>query len=329
MSLRGKKILVTGAGGFIGSHLCEALAKEGSHVRAFLRYTSQQDLRNLDWIEPSVLKSINILRGDLVDADSVRRAVRGCSIVFHLGALISVPYSFESPLQFMATNSFGTAHVMLAALEAGASRIIHTSTSEVFGTGKYVPMDEIHPTVTQSPYAASKLGADKLVESFFWTYQLPVVTLRPFNTFGPRQSPRAIIPTIITQALHGQEIRLGSLDPRRDMTFVADTVRGFIRAAEAAGVEGELINLGTGKMWSVRELVDRIGAILGKKLTVVPDKGRIRPGSSEVLRLQCNARKAQRLLGWKARISLDQGLTETIRWLENHPELHRIGVYHV
>jgi NAD dependent epimerase/dehydratase len=329
MSLNGKRVLVTGAAGFIGSHLCEALVQDGARVRAFLRYTSRQDLGNLDEAPSAVREAIEVVRGDLRDVASVRRAMAGCEIVFHLGALISVPYSFTSPGEFAATNGLGTLHVLDAAREAGVSRVVHTSTSEVYGTARYVPIDEAHPLQAQSPYAASKIAGDKMAEAFHLTYGLPVVTVRPFNTYGPRQSVRAVIPTIVSQALRGEAVHLGSLDPKRDLTFVSDTVDGFLRAAQEPAAIGELINLGTGRMWSVGELVQRVESLLGTRLQVVQDQERIRPEQSEVMALQSDAGKAKRILGWTASIGLERGLGLTVEWIRAHPERYPVERYHV
>ena len=329
MNWGGKRVLVTGAGGFIGSHLCEALVKDGAQVRAFLRYTSRQDLGNLDLVSPDVREAIEVVRGDLRDQASVRRAVNGCQVIFHLGAVISVPYSFTSPGEFATSNVLGTLHVLEAAREAGVGRVVHTSTSEVYGTARYLPIDEGHPLQAQSPYAASKIGGDKLAESFYLSYGLPVVTLRPFNTYGPRQSARAIIPTVISQALAGASVRLGSLEPKRDLTFVTDTVEGFLRAAHEPEAVGELINLGTGQMWSVGELADRIGGLLGISLRIEQDEERIRPGRSEVMALQSDAGKAKRLLDWAPSVSLERGLSLTIEWIRHHTDLYPDGRYHV
>ncbi len=329
MTWAGRRVLVTGAAGFIGSHLCETLVRRGATVRALLRYTSRQDRGNLEMVPAEAREGIEVVRGDLRDEASVRRAVQGCETVFHLGALISVPYSFTSPAEFAATNTLGTVHVLNAARDAGVGRIVHTSTSEVYGTARYVPIDEGHPLQAQSPYAASKIAGDKMAEAFHLTYGLPVVTVRPFNTYGPRQSARAVIPTIISQALQGDSVRLGSLDPRRDLLYVGDTVEGFLRAAEEPGAVGELLNLGTGQAWSVGELVDRIGAAMGQRLRVESQAERVRPEQSEVLHLQCDPTKAKQLLGWTAGTSLDEGLRQTIAWTAAHADRFRPEAYHV
>jgi dTDP-glucose 4,6-dehydratase len=330
MDFKRKRVLVTGAGGFIGSHLCEALVNAGASVTAFLRYTSRSDFQNLEFVDARIRSAIKIIRGDLRDELSVRQSMKGMDGVFHLGAIISVPYSFESPTEYIGTNVMGTAHVLAAARDADVSFVVHTSTSEVFGTGQYTPMDEAHPLCAQSPYAASKIGGDKLAESYYRTYGLPVVILRPFNTYGPRQSARAIIPTIISQALVSHDIIVGLPTPKRDLTFVQDTVRAFMLASQTPKAAGEYINVGTGAMWSVSEMVQHIGNVLGKNLRMKSVSERKRPKQSEVYRLQCNASKAKRLLGWSKKTSLDDGLRQTIEWMQSHPAVteSRAKEYH-
>jgi nucleoside-diphosphate-sugar epimerase len=268
---RGVPVVVTGAGGFIGSHLVETLHARGARVRAFVRYTSRADVGALAQLPAETLAGIEVMRGDLLSRDSVRTAVQGARVVFHLGALISIPASYESPDEAVAVNVNGTLNVLQAIREAGVERLIHTSTSEVFGSARYVPMDEAHPLQGQSPYSASKIGADKLVESFVRSFGVRAMTVRPFNTFGPRQSTRAVIPTIITQLLGSGELKLGSLHPRRDLTFVTDTVEGFL-CAGASEIVGEEINLGTGRDVSVGELVDMIAGLVGVPPRIVADR---------------------------------------------------------
>jgi NAD dependent epimerase/dehydratase len=323
------RVLVTGAGGFIGSHLCEQCLAEGAEVRAFVHYNSRSDWGMLESVEKKRLKNIEIIAGDLRDSQAVRRAIKGCQRVFHLGALIGIPYSYLNPADVIETNVLGTLHVLQASLESGVERFVQTSTSEVYGTAIYTPMDENHPLNPQSPYAASKVGSDKLVESFYRTYKFPAVIVRPFNTYGPRQSPRAIIPAIIIQALQFRRIRLGSLTPKRDMTFVKDTARGFLAAASAPEIEGETIHLGSGREFSVQELVDYVGEILGKKLEVVLETGRRRPKTSEVERLFASNQKAKELLGWRPKVSLMSGLEKTIQWFRGRTDFYKTGVYHV
>ncbi len=318
MRLRGKKVLVTGAGGFIGSHLVEKLLETGARVRAFVHYNSRGDRGMMDLIPPEKSSMAEVFAGDLKDAFAVCSAMRDIEIVFHLGAVVAIPYSYRNPLDFVQTNVLGTAHMLNAALDCGIERFVHTSTSEVYGTAAYTPMDEDHPQRAQSPYAASKIGADKLADSFFRSFGLPVVTVRPFNTYGPRQSARAIIPTIITQALTGREIRVGATEPTRDFTFVSDIVEGFLCAATNPEAVGEVINLGSEFTISVNELVQQVEAILNKSLTLIRDSTRVRPDASEVYRLLANAQKARQLLLWQPQIPLATGLQMTIDWIQRN-----------
>jgi dTDP-glucose 4,6-dehydratase len=327
--LAGMKVLVTGAGGFIGSHLCELCLAEGAAVRAFVHYNSRNDWAMLEYIGKAKLRRIEIHSGDLRDQESVRRAVKGCGVVFHLGALIGIPYSCLNPVDVVLTNVIGTLNVLEAARQNSVHRVVQTSTSEVYGTARYVPMDEDHPLVPQSPYAATKIAGDKLAESYHRAYGLPVVVLRPFNTYGPRQSPRAVIPTIILQALEGTAIRLGNLGPRRDFTFVADTVRGFVAAATAGGVEGQTIQLGSRCETSVRELVELVGTSLNRKLRVVTEQKRRRSPSGEVERLYASNRRAADLLGWTPQVPLAQGLEKTINWFRESGRSYKSDLYHV
>ncbi len=322
-------VLVTGAGGFIGSHLVERLAALGVRVRAFIRYTSRPQAGFLDTLDQKMRASIEIVRGDLRDYDAIVQAMRGTAVVFHLGALIGIPYSYVHPRETIDTNVTGTMNVLMAARECGVGRIIHTSSSEVFGTARYAPIDENHPLQAQSPYSASKIGADKIAESFSDSYNLPVVILRPFNTYGPRQSARAVIPTIITQALADEEITLGNLTPRRDFTYVTDTVEGFIKAAECEAAIGRTINLGTSTEVSVGDLVGKIGAILGKELRVLQDVMRQRPTGSEVDRLISDNRLARELLGWQPSVLLDKGLARTVEWVSQNLNSYRVGNYEI
>jgi len=318
---------VTGAGGFIASHLVETLVREGARVRAFVRYNSRGDPGLLTLLDPDVKAKVEIVAGDLRDPDAVQAAVQGCNTVFHLGALIAIPYSYLHPVEVVETNVMGTLNVLLAARAHGVTRLVHTSTSEVYGTARRVPMDETHPLQGQSPYSASKIGADKLAESFYCTYSLPVVTVRPFNTYGPRQSARAVIPTIISQALSRDEIRLGSLDTYRDFTFVSDTVSGFLRAALTDGVEGEVFNLGTGSEVSVGELAERVLRILGRNQPIVQEDQRKRPEKSEVMRLLSDNTKARERLGWSPQVGLDEGLSKVIEWIQGHMGFFSPGQY--
>ena len=309
-SLSGKRVLVTGAGGFIGSHLVERLVRQGAKVRAFVRYTSRSDPGLLAQLPPEILSQVEILAGDLRDADAIREAVRGCQLVFHLGALISIPYSYRHPAEVAEVNVMGTLNVLLACRDLGVERLVHTSSSEVYGTALHVPIDETHPLQGQSPYSASKIGADKLAESFFCAYDLPLVTLRPFNTYGPRQSARAVIPAIISQALTQSTVRLGNLDAARDFTFVDDTVEGFLKVAVTPGVEGRTFNLGTGQEIRIGDLARQIIALSGRPVKITLDGQRLRPEKSEVMRLLSDNTRACRSLGWQPQVSLEQGLAQ-------------------
>ncbi len=329
MNWTGRTVLVTGAGGFIGSHLTERLIDEGAQVRAFVRYTSRGDVGLLSLLPPDKLAAVQVISGDLRDVEAVRGAVKGVDTVFHLGALIAIPYSYVHPREVIEVNVLGTTNVLMAAREYGVRRIVHTSTSEVYGTAQYTPIDESHPLQGQSPYSASKIGADKIVESFVRSFELPVATLRPFNTYGPRQSARAVIPTIITQALAKDEIRLGSLTPQRDLTFVADTVDGFVRMATHDAAIGQEVNIGADATISIGELAQKILRIVGRELPIVTDEQRLRPAGSEVLRLWADNRKAAELIGWRPQVSLDEGLARTVAWIRDNLSRYRPGVYEV
>jgi dTDP-glucose 4,6-dehydratase len=328
---RGKRVLVTGAGGFIGSHLVNWLIKSGAEVRAFVRYNSRGDNGLLSTLAAEIQDSLEIISGDLRDNDAISKAVAGCDTVFHLGAVISIPYSYVHPLETTSSNVMGTLNILLACRDHGVRRLIHTSSSEVYGTALQVPISESHPLQGQSPYSAGKIGADKLAESFYRTYDLPVVTIRPFNTFGPRQSARAVIPTIITQALSQEVIHLGSLDPRRDFTYVADTVRGFILAAQAENTVmfGKVFNLGTGDDVSIGDLVMEILDIVGSDIPVETDSKRIRPAKSEVMRLIADNRLAQETFGWQPKYTIRHGLEETIAWIKENLHRYRVGFYEI
>lgn len=327
--INGQQVLVTGAGGFIGSHLVEQLVTLGAHVQAFVRYTSRPQAGFLDILDPHIRASIEVTRGDLRDYDAVVQATQGIAIIFHLGALIGIPYSYVHPYETVETNVIGTLNILIAGRRCGVQRIVHTSSSEVYGTALYVPMDEGHPLQGQSPYSASKIGADKIAESFFNSYELPVVTLRPFNTYGPRQSARAVIPTIITQAITRDAICLGNLSPQRDFTYVTDTVNGFIKAAECDAAVGRVVNLGTSVAISVGDLVEKIGMILDKRLRVRQEDMRTRPAGSEVDRLLSDNRLARELLNWQPEVSLNEGLEKTVNWVQDNLHMYSIGSYAV
>lgn len=306
-------MLVTGAGGFIGSHLVERLSELGANVRAMVRYNSAG---GAGWLDASpVRQHVEVVFGNVEDRDGVRKAVRGIDAVFHLAALIGIPYSYDAPDSYVRTNIVGTLNVLQAARDEQVALTVHTSTSEVYGSAAFVPMTEEHPLRGQSPYSATKIGADKLAEAFHLSFGLPVITVRPFNTYGPRQSERAVIPTIIAQVLNGERVRLGNLRPTRDFTYVTDTVGGFIRAAESGEAVGSAVNLGTGSEVSVGELANRIMARVGRTVPVEEEDQRMRPEGSEVDRLCSDNSRARTLLGWQPRVSLDEGLGLTIDWI--------------
>ena len=316
-----KRVLVTGAGGFIGSHLAERLVEEGAQVRTFVHYNA---LGRWGWLEHSPqAKHMEVMAGELTDRDSVRQAVKGREIVFHLGALIAIPYSYQAPVSYIHTNTEGTVNVLQSAREEGVERVVHTSTSEVYGTAQYAPIDEKHPLKGQSPYSASKIGADKMAEAFHLSFDLPVVTVRPFNTFGPRQSTRAIIPTIIVQCLLGEKIHLGNLHPTRDLNYVSNTVDGFLLAASTPSAVGQTINLGSGREISVGDLANLIAQLIGKPIKIESEDQRLRPQGSEVERLLADHTLAKSLLSWQPRVSLEDGLVRTIAWIKDNLEFFR------
>lgn len=329
---RSKRVLVTGAGGFIGSHLCEALVEKGYIVRAFIRYNSKN---SWGWLEHSRVKDkIEIVNGDIRDPDCTRKIVKDVKKIFHLAALISIPYSYQTQNSFLEVNIKGTLNLLQASLDEGIERFVHTSTSEIYGTAQYIPIDEKHPVNPQSPYAATKAGADFLALSFYRSFGLPVVIIRPFNTYGPRQSARAIIPTIITQILAGKKkIHLGSIHPTRDLTYVKDTLRGFILAGESGSgkVAGEVINIGSNYEISVKNLAELIQDIMNSRIEIVSDIKRKRPSKSEVERLLADNRKAKELLGWKPAYVLKDGLKETIEWFKSPANLkiYKPDIYNV
>ena len=321
--------LVTGAGGFIGSHLVEHLLRTGRRVRALVRYASHGGSGFLAETPNELLDRLEIFRGDVTDSRAVRTATRGCERVFHLAALIGIPYSYVAPESYVNVNILGTLNILEAAREEGIDRLIVTSTSEVYGTAQFTPITEEHPLQGQSPYAATKIGADHLALSYQRTYGLPVAVARPFNTYGPRQSSRAVIPTIITQALFADEISIGSLAPVRDMVYVGDTVAGFDALAKCDACVGQATNLATGVAVSVGELIERITAIVGRELRVVESEQRKRPENSEVFTLLGSAAKAERIGGWKASVSLDAGLRKSIDWFRAHADPTRVKEYRV
>ena len=322
------KVLVTGAGGFIGSHLAEYLLSLGHSVRAFVRYNSSS---SSGWLDTSPLAGeMEIIRGDIRDFDSVKSAVSGAEAVFHLAALIGIPYSYVSPLAYIRTNMEGSYNVLQAARECDVRRVVHTSTSEIYGTAQSVPIDETHPVNPQSPYAASKSAADQLALSYYRSFALPVTVVRPFNTYGPRQSARAIIPTIANQLAFGQHVlRLGNLTPTRDLNFVEDTVRGFVQVGLCDAAVGEVCNLANGKEISVGDLAFAIASGMGVSPTIEQEDQRLRPEKSEVERLCGDASKAKRLCGWEPRVSLREGLDRTIQWVREHRDYFKADTYRV
>lgn len=327
LSLSGKKVLITGAAGFIGSHVAERAVELGADTTAFVHYNSRNTWGFIDSFPAARKKNIEVVLGDIRDADAVRKASKGKDIILHLAALIGIPYSFVNPRDVVDTNVGGTLNILTAALESGADRIVVTSTSEVFGTAQYVPIDELHPLKPHSPYAATKIAADKLAESFYATYGLPVVVLRPFNTYGPRQSMRAVIPSIINQLLTGTTVKIGNVKPTRDLTFVSDTVEGFMRAATLPKVEGESVNLGVGSEISVGELIKTIARLMKKEYRLHIDKARTRSESSEVDRLLSNNLKAKKILQWRPMVSLEDGLIQTIDWMKQNLPDYKIDSY--
>jgi NAD dependent epimerase/dehydratase len=326
-SLRGKAVLVTGAGGFIGGHLVERLVRESARVRAFVHYNSRGARGTLDWLEPESVAEIEVVLGELRDVESVTAAADGIDIVLHLGAHVGIPYSYANPRDFFEVNVLGTLNVAQAALRHGVELVVHTSTSEVYGSARTIPITEGHPLEPQSPYAASKVAADKVMDSWHRSYDLPVTVVRPFNTYGPRQSARAIIPTIISQALAGSVVRLGSLHPRRDLTYVGDTVAAFVAAAQRPALAGGTIQLGTGYDLAVGDLVDLVAEVLGRPLEIEHDPARVRAEKSEVDRLVSSPELARELLGWEPEVELREGLATTIEWMERNTARYRADHY--
>lgn len=322
------KALVTGAGGFIGSHLVEYLLKQHYEVVAFVRYNSRNSWGWLESIPAN--NNLTVYSGDIRDLDSVKDSMKDVDVVFHLAALIGIPYSYVSPLAYIKTNVEGTYNVLQSARELGVKRIVHTSTSEIYGTAQYVPIDEKHPINPQSPYAATKSAADQLAISYYRSFGTPVSVIRPFNTFGPRQSARAVIPTIITQLLSGNTtIKLGNLTATRDMNYVKNTVDGFFKVGLHENSLGETINLGSNREISIGDLVELIGELMNLEVNVEVDKKRIRPSKSEVERLLCNSEKAYELTGWKPKFTLEEGLKDTINWLKDNLHYFKADIYNV
>ncbi len=327
--LESKRVLVTGAGGFIGSHLTERLVDLGAQVTAFLRYNSRADEAMIGLLPPEKKKKITIIYGELRQSETVKRAMKNIDIVFNLAALISIPYSYLHPQEVIETNTLGTLNVLTAAREEVVEKVVQTSTSEVYGTAQYVPIDEKHPKQPQSPYSASKIAADAIALSFYYSFNLPVAVIRPFNTYGPRQSDRAIIPAIISQALVKKKILFGSTTPTRDFNFVSDTVEGFIKIAESESSIGEEINIGSGFEISIGDLAEKIVLLAGKEVKLIKDEKRVRPEKSEVERLLADNSKAKKLLDWSPRVSFDVGLKMTIEWIKDHPDFYKPDIYKI
>jgi NAD dependent epimerase/dehydratase len=321
--------MVTGAAGFIGSHLTEALLGLGADVTALIRYSSRGSIGALRHIPADDRANLSIVTADLKDLAALFQSVRNIDIVFHLGALIGIPYSYIHPVDYVQTNTVGSANLLEACRNAGVARIVQFSTSEVYGTARYAPIDEEHPLQAQSPYAASKIAADQLALSYFRSFGLPVAIARPFNTYGPRQPARAVIPTIIGQALTGCTVRLGSLTPLRDMNYVADTVSGALRIAETESAIGEVINLGSSREISIGDIAQAIFQDIGGDFRIETDPARVRPTNSEVNRLLADNSKAERLLGWKPSVTLEEGISRTVSWARQNLDLLRTERYHV
>lgn len=331
MDWKGKKVLVTGAEGFIGSHLTERLVELGAEVTALTQYNSFNNWGWIDTFDKNIRDSLNIVTGDIREYDNVKRIVKGQEVIMHLAALIAIPYSYLSPMAYVRTNVEGTTNILEACREEeNIEKIIHTSTSETYGTALYIPIDEKHPMQGQSPYSASKIGADKMAESFYKSFNLPIATLRPFNTYGPRQSARAVIPTIISQILAGKkEIKLGSLTPTRDFNYVKDTAEAFIKVAESDKTIGEVINAGSNYEISIGELVKKIIQLLRQDVKIICDEERIRPENSEVNRLWADNTKIKELTDWTPKYTLDEGLKETIEWIKNNIQYFKTDIYNV
>ena len=326
----GRRVLVTGAGGFIGSHVVELLVRGGAAVRAMAHYNSRNDWGQIERLAPDVREALEVVCGDVRDPFFCREAVKGRQVVLHLAALIAIPYSYVAPGDYVATNVVGTLNVLQACRDLGVEKIVHTSTSETYGTARYVPIDEEHPLQGQSPYSASKIGADKIAESFFLSFETPVATLRPFNTYGPRQSARAVIMTIISQLVAGaKEIRLGSLDPVRDLNYATDTAGAFLAVAESPKTVGQLVNAGTGKGISIGELAGLIIEVMGADAEIVCDTERVRPKNSEVMRLIASIDKIGELTGWRPKVALRDGLARTVEYVREHIDLYKPDIYNV
>ena len=330
MNLKGKKVLVTGAEGFIGSHLTERLVELGADVTALVQYNSFNNWGWIDTFDKNVLDSIKVETGDIRELDGMNRIIKGQEVVMHLAALIAIPYSYLSPMAYVRTNVEGTTNVLEACRTHDVQKIVHTSTSETYGTALYVPIDEKHPMQGQSPYSASKIGADKMAESFYKSFNMPIATIRPFNTYGPRQSARAVIPTIISQILAGKkEIKLGSITPTRDFNYVKDTAEAFVKIAESDNTIGEVINAGSNYEISIGDTVKKIIDIIGHDVKILCDDQRLRPEKSEVNRLWADNTKIKELTGWTPKYSIDRGLEETVKWIKDNMDKFKTDIYNV
>jgi len=329
MTWSSKRVAVTGAGGFIGSHLVEALVAEGADITAIVRYNSRGDDGNLRFLSEKVRRGLRVERIDLTDLEATRQALRGAEIVFNLAAFVGIPYSYANPHDTVMNNVQATVNVLAVARENGVERLVQTSTSEVYGSARQVPIPETHPLQPQSPYSASKIATDHIALSYYYAFHLPVAVVRPFNTFGPRQSARAVIPTVITQALAGSEIKLGTMTTTRDFTYVADTVHGFMLAGASPASVGEVVNLGTGRETSIADAVKVIVATLGSKARVVQDAERLRPETSEVSRLCADIGKARKLLGYEPEVGFEDGIRRTAAWITEHLGAYRPDAYAV
>jgi NAD dependent epimerase/dehydratase len=327
VSWKGEEVLVTGASGFIGSHLCQTLLELGANVTAMIHYSSRSDWGNLEFLPPQYKADLKVVAGNIEDPYFVASQIKGQKIVFHLAALIGIPYSYIAPLSYVRTNVEGTLNVLEAARTLGVERVVHTSTSETYGTALYTPIDEKHPLQGQSPYSASKIAADKIVESYYLSFGLPVTTIRPFNTYGPRQSARAVIPTIISQALTQKEIRLGTLEAVRDFSYVKDVVQAFLKFAKIDDVIGEVINIGFGKGITIGELANTILSLMRYERPIISENDRVRPEKSEVFTLICNNQKAREKLGWQPQYSLREGLLEIIDFVQQNQHFYKPARY--
>ncbi len=326
---KGKRVLVTGAAGFIGGHLTHKLLEMGAEVTAFIRYTSRGSQGSLAALPNELRSGLRIISGDIRDPAAVTNAIRNQNVIFHLAALIGIPYSYVHPIEYVQTNVLATTYLLEAARNHEIEKFVNFSTSEVYGTALYVPIDENHTLQGQSPYSASKIAADQLALSFFRTFDLPIAIARPFNTYGPRQPARAVIPTIISQVLRGGDVKIGALSPTRDLTFVEDTVDGALCIGESDKSVGEVINIGSSKEISIGDLANKLFELLGEQPKIICDEQRLRPSKSEVERLLASTQKAQELLGWKPQTSLEQGLMSTIEWIRSNMDFFEVDNYHV